>query len=128
VGRYTTTLRINSERLSPVRQVYWVTESRAEIAQQEVELLSPGGEGTKLDWKSTPTSEADISRIVVEGKASGTSSPFRIACNHRSYERFVILAIEYEDGVTLEWHVELRKLLLGKGIGDSGCPGEDGPG
>lgn len=49
------------------------------------------------------------SLIEIEGRASGTTSPFRIVRNDRVYERlFVFLKIEYEDGVTLYRSTEVN--------------------
>ncbi|HVK09947.1 MAG TPA: hypothetical protein VM597_14350 [Gemmataceae bacterium] len=107
VGKYSATLRIDSDRRSPVRQVTWDTGFRAEEIRQAVAQYQAGAAEPAWDFRHAPVRVPDDGILKIEGRSYGTESPFRIACDGRVVERFVILKVEFEDGTTTYDWVEV---------------------
>ncbi len=108
VGQFTTTLRIESDRHSLIRQVTWDTGARADEIQQAVEHLRAGAPEQVWHFRHGPVRLPDDGFVEIKGWTAGSESPFRIVSNNQAYERFVILKIEFEDGMIVYKWVEVH--------------------
>jgi hypothetical protein len=106
-GRFTTFVRIESERPSAVRQVTWDTASWPTPLPSAVPKGAADGPDAYWDFRHAPVRPGEDGVIEIEGRVGGRASPFRILQNRRVYERLVILKIEFEDAATVYWWAEV---------------------
>jgi len=101
IGSYKTQLQIRSHRTAPIKQVTWDLGFHADEVQYAVERYSAGGTEVYWDFRHPAVPLPNDGIVQMEGRCGGRESPLRILSNSRVYERYVILKIEYADGLIL---------------------------
>src|SRR5262245_11837480 len=106
-GLYKSRLQIQSHRAAPIKLVACDTAFRKDVIVYAVTRYNAGETGPFWHFHDTPVRPATDSILIVEGRCAVSKSPLGVFRNSRECERFAIVQIEFEDGVTLYRVVEL---------------------